>query len=665
MKQLGMIIDLNRCTGCKTCIVACRNYHELVNPAEAMPNAMPYYLRVENCLTGTYPCLALDTWVVPCQQCAEPLCMAACPEGAIKKDPGTGVVRVDAETCTGCNAIPGQFGGEKQKTSPCMASCPAHINVQGYVSLVAKGKFREALQLIKEDNPLPSVCGRVCDHPCEAVCKRGELDAPVAINFIKRFVADLDLNADTRYVPEIKAKKQDKVAIVGSGPAGLSCAYYLAREGYQVTIFEKAAVLGGMLTRGIPSYRLPQAVVEAEIQVIRDMGVTMKTGVEIGKDVTIGQLRQEGVKAFFVAIGAQECKELGVGSEDLDGVYSGLDYLHQVTRGEPVRLGKRVAVIGGGNVAMDAVRSARRLGAEEAFIVYRRSLEEMPSRPEELEECREEGIPIHFLTQPVRFVGANGRVKAMECVRMRLTDPDKSGRRAPEPIPGSEFTVEVDAVVTALGQESDWSCLTSECACTLTDWGTMSVDSVTLQSDAPDIFAGGDAVRGPRTVIEAIADGKQAAISIDRFIQGLDLREGRDKEWIAVADVQKQKYAPAGRATMPRMEPAARLKGFDEVQQGFTEAMAVQEAQRCLSCGCACIQACPYEVIQFNAAEGKSHRCDLCFERIHRGERPVCAEVCLTDAITFGEVALLRQMAADEGRVVVDRLSKESILYVK
>lgn len=664
MKQLGMMIDLNRCTGCKTCIVACRNFHELVDPALARPNTMPAYLRVEETLSGTYPCIALQSWVVPCQQCAEPLCMLACPEGAITKDPETGVVRVDKETCTGCNALPGQFAGEKLKTSPCMVSCPAHINVQGYVTLVAKKKFKEALQLIKEDNPLPAICGRVCDHPCETVCKRGEIDAPVAINFIKRFVADLDLNADTRYVPKIKTNKQARVAIVGSGPAGLSCAYYLAREGYQVTLFEKAAVVGGMLTTGIPSYRLPQAVVEAEIQVIRDMGVTMKTGVEIGQDVTIAQLRQEGFKAFFIAIGTQECIELGVEGEDLDGVYRGLDLLHQVNRGEPVALGQRVAVIGGGNVAMDAVRSARRLGATEAFIVYRRSLEEMPSRPEELEECQEEGIPIHWLTQPVRFVGANGKVKAMECVKMRLTKPDESGRRAPEPIPGSEFTIKVDAVITALGQEADWSCLTPECACTLTEWGTMNVDGLTLQSEDPDIFAGGDAVRGPGTVIEAIADGKQAAISIDRYISGLDLCEGRGKEWVAVADVQKEKVAPAGRAPMPRLEPAARLEGFAQVQQGYTEEMAVQEAQRCLSCGSACMQACPYQVVQFDVAEGKAHRCDLCFERIHLGEKPVCAETCLTDAITFGEVTLLRQMAVDKGQVVVERLSKESILYV-
>ena len=665
MKQLGMMLDLNRCIGCKTCIVACSNYHELVDPSEAMPNQMPYYLRVESYRTGTYPHIAVDTWVVPCQQCPEPKCMVSCPEGSISKDPETGIVLVDKDTCTGCDAVPGILAIEKWKTSPCKVECPAHINVQGYVILAAKGKYQEALQLIKEENPLPAICGRVCQHPCESVCKRDEIDEPVAINSIKRFVADLDLNADTRYVPEIRDKKEDKVAIVGSGPAGLTCACYLAQEGYQVTIFEKAPVLGGMLTTGIPSYRLPRDVVEAEIQVIRDMGVTVKTGVEVGKDITIAQLRQEGYKAFFIAIGTQEGKRLGIEGENLDGVYRGLDYLRQVNLGEPVTLGKRVAVIGGGNVAVDAARSARRLGASWVGMACLESRETMPAQDLEVREAAEEGILIDALTQPVRFSGENGRVKAIEYTRIHPTEPDEYGRWSTQPIPGSEFTVEVDAVITALGQEADWCCLTPECACTLTEWGTMNVDPLTLQSDDPDIFAGGDAIRGPGTVIEAIADGKQAAISMDRYIRGLDLRQGRDKEWIAVTEPQKEKYDPAKRAQMPRLEPKVRLKSFDEVQQGFTEEMAVQEAQRCISCGAACIQACPYGVIQFDAEEGKSHKCDLCFAHTHRGELPVCAEVCLADAIAFGEVELLRQSAADQGYSVVDILSKEAILYVK
>ena len=304
---------------------------------------------------------------------------------------------------------------------------------------------------------------------------------------------------------------------------------------------------------------------------IRNMGVTMKTDVEVGKDKTIAQLRKDGFKAFFIAIGAQESIRLGIPGEDLDGIYRGLDYLRQLNLGKPVKLGERVAVIGGGNVAMDAVRSARRLGSEKAFILYRRGLEEMPSTPEEIKQCREEKIPIKTLAQPVRFISNNGRVKAIECIKMRLTEPDESGRRKPEPIPGSEFTVKVDAVITALGQESDWCCLTPECACTLTEWGTMKVDPLTLQSDDPDIFAGGDAARGPKTVIEAIADGRQAAISIDRYLSGQNLRLGRDIQLKAIKEPQKGKYDRAARAQMPYLEPKKRVKEFQRSPEGIHE----------------------------------------------------------------------------------------------
>jgi len=666
MKQLSLMVNLNLCIGCNTCVVACRNYKELVDHDRAMPNEMSHYLRVESHYKGTYPNIAANTWVVPCQHCFEPECIVSCPEEAISKDPETGIVCIDKDSCTGCNAIPGILATEKLKTSPCKVNCPAHINVQGYVGLATKGKYQEALKLIKEENPFPAVCGRVCDHPCESACKRVEIDEdePVAINAIERFVGDLDLDPSTRYVPEIKDKKEDKVAIIGSGPAGLTCAYYLAQEGYQITIFEKASELGGMLTAGIPSYRLPRDVIEAEIQIIRDMGVTMKTGVEIGKDVTIAQLRQEGFNAFFVAIGLQESKRLEIEGEDLADVYDGLDFLRKVNLGEPVTLGKRVVVIGGGNVAVDAVRAARRLGAEKTFIMYRRSHEEMPASAEEIEECQEEGIPINILTNPVRFIGENGRVKAIECMKMRLSEPDDSGRRKPEPIPGSEFTLEVDTAITAIGQEADWTCLTPECACKLTEQGTIYVDPLTLQSDDPNIFGGGDVVTGPRTVIEAIAAGKQAAISIDRYIRDADLREGRGKEWAMVDDVQKEKYDPAKRARMPRLEIEARVNNFDEVQKGFTEEMTVTEAKRCLSCGCSCIQACPYGVIQFHAEEGYSHKCDLCFDKIYKRELPVCVEVCQTDAITFGEYELIKQDGLDNGLTIVEKLSKESVLYV-
>ncbi|RPJ04368.1 MAG: FAD-dependent oxidoreductase, partial [Deltaproteobacteria bacterium] len=556
---------------------------------------------------------------------------------AITIDPVTGVVLHSNEKCTGCNAVPGKSGAEKQETSSCKVGCPAHINIQAYVSLAVKGRYQDALQLIKEASPFPSICGRVCPHPCESSCKRDQIDQPVAIHAVERFLADVDLNADKRYMPRIKDKREEKVAIVGSGPAGLSCAYYLAQEGYRVTIFEKAPVLGGMLTTGIPAYRLPREIVQAEIQLIRDMGVTMKTGIDVGKDKTIAQLRQEGFKTFFIAIGAQECRRLNVEGEDLKGVYSGLDYLRQVNLGKPVPLGKDVAVIGGGNVAMDAVRSARRLGSGNAFVLYRRGIEEMPSRPEEIEACREEGIPINTLTQPVRFISENGQVKAIQCIKTHLAEPDESGRRSPVPIPGSEFTVKVDAVINALGQEADWSCLTPECACTLTGWGTMKVDPLTLQSDDPDIFAGGDAARGPKSVIEAIADGRQAALSIDRFLNGQNLRLGRGVELKAITEPQKEKYDPAVRAQMPCLEPQARLKSFKEVELGLTKEAAVQEAQRCITCGSCCVQACPYDIMQFNQDVTKAVKCDLCVEKRGRNEIPACFAICPTRCIYWGD----------------------------
>jgi NADPH-dependent glutamate synthase beta subunit-like oxidoreductase len=621
MGKISLLFNEYLCSGCHTCEIACKQEHGL--------GVGPRVIRV----------LEESPYFKPlfCHHCDDPPCAKACPEDAITKDLETGVVLLDPEKCTGCNAVPGTSGAEKQGTSPCKAECPAHIDVQGYVSLAAKGKFQEALELIKEASPFPSICGRVCAHPCESACNRGGIDDPVANHSIERYLADLDLKAAKRYMPKIKDKRADKVAIIGSGPAGLSCAYYLAQEGYQVTIFEKDTEPGGMLTAGIPSYRLPREVVNAEIQLIRDMGVTIETGMEIGKDTIIAQLRKEGFKAFFTAIGTQACMELGIEGENLEGVYGGLDYLRQINRGESVKLGKNVAIVGGGNTAMDAARSARRLGAENAFVLYRRGVEEMPANAEEIKECQEEGISIKTLTQPFRFIGENGRVKAIECTKMKLTEPDESGRPKPEPVPGSEFTIEVDSVINALGQEADWACLTPECACTLSDWGTMNVDPLTLQSDDPDIFAGGDAARGPRTVIEAIADGRQAAISIDRFILGRDLRLGRDQVFPTITDPQKEVYNKIDRVQMPRLDPQARIKSFDEVQKGLTEEMVLEEAKRCISCGTCCVQACPYDVMQFNHDILKAVKCDLCVDKRGNKEAPACFSVCPVRCIFWGD----------------------------
>jgi len=665
MKQLSLMIDLQRCIGCSTCIVACRNYHEIVDHVRALPNEIPYYLRVVNREGGVFPNVSLDSWVVPCQHCPDPKCLPSCPEGAISKDGETGIVRIDREICNGCKTIPETIASEKTKPAPCMANCPVHMNVQGYIGLTANGKFSEALKLIKAENPFPAICGRVCYHPCETNCNRGEIDESVSIRAIHRFLADLDLKEETRYLPAVKGEKNEKVAVIGSGPAGLTCAYYLAQEGYKVTVFEKDAVLGGMLATGIPAYRLPRDVIDGEIQVIRDLGVDMKTGIALGRDVTIAGLRNDGYKAFFFGVGAQKSKKIGSEGEGLAGIYPAYDLLVKINSQEPVSLGKRVVVIGGGNAAIDAARVASRMGSEEVFIAYRRSLDEMPAGKEEIKETEEEGIVIETLLYPTRFIGENGRVNAVEFIKMRLTEPDESGRKRPEPIVGTESIREVDNVIVAIGQETDWSCLTPECSCTVTSKGTLRVDPLTLQSEDPDIFAGGDAVTGPKSVVEAIAAGKEAAVSINRYLTGVDLHASRGKDWTQTAKVQIEKFDPAKRAPMPQKDPKERTKNFDEVLLGLTEEMVRKEAERCLSCGCACMQSCPYDVIQFNGEKGYSHKCDLCFDRAHTGSIPVCAEVCLTDAIIFGERELIQQQAKDKGKEIVGDLTKESILYVR
>ena len=471
------------------------------------------------------------------------------------------------------------------------------MSVQGYIALINAGKYREAVELFKKEHPFPGVCGRVCHHPCEGACTRKEVDEPLAIMNLHRFLADWDQESEQPFLPQKKDPRPEKVAVIGAGPAGLTCAYFLALEGVSVTVFEKLPVLGGMLTVGIPAYRLPRSIIETEIETIRSLGVEFKTGVEIGKDFTIGELRRQGYQAFFLGIGSQLCKALGIEGENLKGVYPGLDFLREVNLGNRVNLGDRVAVIGGGNVAMDAVRTARRTGSAQPFIVYRRSLDEMPANAEEIEECREEGIELMTLTNPVRVIAEGGRVKALECLRMRLGEPDRSGRRRPEPIPGSEFTLEVDAVIPAIGQESDWACLTEECACTLSDWGTLRVDPVTLQSGDPDIFAGGDAVTGPRTVVEAIGAGKEAALSIDRFLRGQDLHQGRPARWEGVSDVPLEGRARMARTAMEHAPADGRIQNFNEVQLGYREDQTRREAERCLACGiCSecyqCVNAC-------------------------------------------------------------------------
>ena len=539
-----------------------------------------------------------------CTGCGE--CVKVCPV-EVPADFNLGLNRRQAIYRHFPQAVPSTFAIDRRGTSPCKAACPAHISVQGYVALIAQGKFEEALTLIRQENPLPFVCGYVCTHPCEGVCRRGEIEEPIAIRDLKRFVAHYEAETGPVLLPAPAEKKAQRVAVVGSGPAGLTCAYYLARQGYPVTVFETLPKAGGMLTVGIPNYRLPQRVIDREIEAIKSLGVVIELNTPIGPGRTLEQLKAEGYGAVFTAVGAHQGLRLGVEGEDLEGVLAGVDLLRKSALGEPVTVGRRVAVIGGGNVAIDAVRTALRLGAEEALVLYRRTREEMPAYAEEIEEALEEGVDIRYLTAPMRLVGdEKGKLQAVECLRMELGEPDESGRRKPVPVAGSEFQIPVDTLITAISQQPDVEKLQVPGALQVSRKGTLQVNPLTLQSDIPWIFAGGDAVLGPQTVIEAIAQGKEAAVSIDRFLQGQDLSANREKTFeIAEPEMTGILREPRFR---PRLrDPRERRRDFEEVVEVMTPEEARTEASRCLACGiCSecyqCLEVCQAGAIDHEMA---------------------------------------------------------------
>ena len=477
-------------------------------------------------------------------------------------------------------------------TAPCKAACPAHVPVQAYIRLASEGRCAEALELIKKELPFPAVCGRICNRKCEDVCTRGEIDAPVAIDEIKKYIAEQELSAETRFVPkllnQIGKPYPEKIAVIGAGPAGLSCAYYLAVKGYPVTVFEKEQVLGGMLTLGIPSFRLEKSVINAEIDVLRELGVTFRTGVEIGKDLSLDDLRRDEYKAFYLAIGASKGTELGIPGEALYGVSSGIDFLRKVNQGERPEIGTDVAVIGGGNVAMDVARAALRLGAH-VTVYYRRNEEEMPADRDEVAEAKAEGVCFRYLTAPVEIQG-EGTVSALKLEKMVPGARDAGGRLS---IRGSgEFeTVPTTAVLVATGQKVDLGGIGLRAGMK----GTVEADEMTCQTEIPDVFAGGDVVTGPQFVIDAIAAGKEAAVSIHRFVHaGQTLTLGRDHRDYRAFDKATVQIGLGGFDTAPRQK-AAGLKGteagtsFNDLRGTFSEEQVKAECARCLGCGTAVV----------------------------------------------------------------------------
>jgi NADH-quinone oxidoreductase subunit F len=477
--------------------------------------------------------------------------------------------------------------------SPCQHTCPAGINVPKYVAHIAEAEYKEAIETIRERNPFAAVCGRICHHPCEGRCRRGELDDPVSIRMLKRYAADwyAEHSSEIEDIKPFPQTMKERVAVVGAGPTGLSCAYFLAQAGYATTIYEALPVGGGMLSVAIPEFRLPRAAIEQDIDYIVKRGVEIKYNMPITTSFTIEDLKKDGYDAVFIAAGAQRSQRLGIPGEveDIDGLYYGLRFLRDVRLGKEVKVGKHVAIIGGGNVALDAARTALRLGADEAAIYYRRSRDEMPVSEVEYEEAVTEGVKINFLVSPTRITSDNWRATGVQCIRMELGEPDDSGRRRPIPITGSEFTAEADTVIAAVGQAPDLSFLPTDSALERTRWETLVVDSNTLATNMPGIFAGGDFVTGPDMVVNAVAAGRRGAIAIDKYLRNDDTRVEIYDRKSAVLEGKSPPELEDTWENMPRtavktLPVPDRRSTFTEIELGFPEEIARQEAKRCLRC---------------------------------------------------------------------------------
>lgn len=498
-------------------------------------------------------------------------------------------------------------------SSPCKAECPAHIGIQGYIKLAAQGRYTEALELIKHENPFPAVCGRVCPRYCESACTRGDIDDPIAIDDIKKFIAEQDMKMEHRYVPKAKHNYGKKIAVIGAGPAGLSCAYYLAVDGYKVTVFEKEKALGGMLTLGIPAFRLEKDVVNAEIDILKELGVEFKTGIEVGKDVSLKFLRYQGFEAFYLAIGAQAGRKLGLEGEDAEGVITGVEFLRRVNLGEDLKLDGKVIVIGGGNVAVDVARTAARIGASEINMYCLENSEEMPALKEEIEEALEERITINNSWGPKCIITENGRVTGVEFKKCTSVF-DENNRFNPKFDENETMIVNANYVLISVGQAMDWGNLLEGSKVELNLNRTVKADAVTYQTDEPDIFAGGDALSGPKFAIDAIAMGKEGAISIHRFVQpGQSLTLGRLKRAYSALDknnLELKGYDRIVREKAGCADENTSRKTFRDLRGTFTEEQIKKETERCLSCGAtvvdeflcigcgACTMKCKFDAIK-------------------------------------------------------------------
>ncbi|MBW2608772.1 MAG: FAD-dependent oxidoreductase [Deltaproteobacteria bacterium] len=541
-------------------------------------------------------------------------CVRACMFDALKMGPD-GYPIVDEKKCVGCGACeracpkeilniktPSErllhFNQYSDRLAPCRQTCPAEINIPLYIAQIREGDYEGAVHTIRERNPLLLSCGRVCPHPCEDICRRGIEDEAVSINQLKRFAADYEMTSGKRLPISVAPSTNKRIAVVGGGPAGLSCAYFLRRLGHDVTIFEAMQKLGGMIRYGIPEYRLPKKILDWEIEGILNLGIESHTGVRFGIDFDLTSLVASGYDAIFLGLGAWKDYTLGVEGEDLNGCYTGIDFLSRLTRGEKIPMGKTAIIIGGGNSAIDCSRNLLRYGVEKVYIVYRRTRKEMPANEMEIEAAEHEGVELFFLAAPVSVKSdEDGNVTHLEYLKMELGEPDASGRQRPVPIEGTETLLQTDMVITAIGQTPDIFFKDDETQKRLnqlktTRWNTIDTDPATLQSSIPYIFTAGDSATGPALVVSAIGGGRRAARSIHQFVMGEEVKasdnELFNKNIPGTIFDKAEGISRKSRSAMVELPAAERIKSFLEVDQVLTEDAAVQESQRCLSCCLTC-----------------------------------------------------------------------------
>jgi len=643
--QLGFYYDQSRCTGCFACAIACKDWHDV-------PAGPAKWLRLTYQEEGRFPNLFVSHMVTPCYHCAEPVCAFVCPNEAVTKREEDGIVVIDRDKCReekACGIIQeGSNGLYGEQEAPCHVACPAHLHIPAYIALIAKGKFREALDLIRRRMPLPSVCGRVCLNPCETECRRKDLDEPVAIEALKRFVTD---HVPQELPERLPQTQPDSVAVVGAGPAGLAAAYDLVRIGYGVTVFDALPVAGGMLAVGIPEHRLPREVLKRDIDYIEALGVDIKTGTPVDLGKGLDDLLGQGYGTVLLALGAHKGNKLDIPGAGLDSVFVGTSFMKDVNAGKAPEVGPKVLIVGGGNVAIDCARSAIRLGATDVHVACLECDEDIPAESSELEQAEEEGVHLHPSMNVTRILGDGGKPTGAECQGIEGLQFDDNGRPSFQVAKGSDQTIAAETVIFAVGQAPELAGLAGDGDIKTSPIGTIAADEETMMTGRRGIFSAGDAVNGATSAIDAIASGQKAAFYINRYLQG-DVLRVLPQEAVNAPDIKvdipedKEKQA---REVMPLLPVGERIASHKEVALGLSEEAAIREAERCLNCaGHLCKDACPYSVPQFADEEKATmQKCDLCIERWPDGNKPICVEACPPHALDAGTLEELKAKYGD------------------